>query len=196
MQKTVLQAFKVDEWTLGDQKPFAGVIRVSAPSYTLSDPDEPIVLMHFSEGKEDHTSAVFNVETRMVSDNDLNNTLSLSIVGIGQNMDPVALHADRVRAYMTELKLTHLFCHPDMRLPEGLSAIRHANFPKAPTEDAYEVFACTDQAGVIVSNEDHAASGRASGRTRGFFLRSREFRRIRMMAPVPSALDFILGDDD
>jgi hypothetical protein len=191
MQKTVLQAFKTDEWAV-DRSSLTGVSRVSVPSYVLSDPDEPIVLMRFTDGKEDHSSTVFNVETQVVSDTDLNNTLSLSIANICQGVEAVALHADRVKLYMTENKLTHLFCHPDMRLPEGLSAIRHPNFPKAPTEDAYEVFGCTDQAGVIVSN------GRmpGGGAIRGFFLRSKEFRRIRMMAPVPSALDFILGDDD
>lgn len=192
MQKTVLQAFKTDEWSVGDHSSLAGVVRVSVPSYTLSDPDEPIVLMHFTEGKEDHSSAVFNVETQVISDTDLNNTLSLSIVNIGQGLEPLAIHADRVRAYMAEKKLTHLFCNPDMRLPEGLSAIRHQNFPKASSEDAYEIFACTDQAGVIVSNDRRPGGGVA----RGFFLRTREFRRIQMMAPVPSALDFILGDDD
>lgn len=192
MQKTVLQAFVADVWGPVSGTPLEGVARVTMPAYTLSDPEEPIVLMHFTEGQEDHSSNVFHVETRVVSDTDLNNTLSLTITQITQGMDPVPLHADRVRLFMTEHKLAHLFCHPDMRLPEGLSAIRHSNFPKAPTEDAYEVFACTEKAGVIVANDLRPGGGLS----RGFFLRSREFRRIRMMAPVPSALDFILGEDD
>lgn len=195
MQKTMIQAFTVDEWASSDAPVIEGVSRVPVPAYRLADAEEPIVIMQYTEGRDDSadaTSNVFTVETRVVSDTDLNNTLAVTVQRLGAQLVPVPIHADRVKDYMTQEKLAHLFCHPEMKLPEGLSAVRNTNFPKPESEDTYDVYACTQKAGIIVSVQVPATGNRA----RGFFLRSLQFRRIHMMAPVPSALDFILGDED
>lgn len=192
MQKTVRQAFVDDDWSLVDQSPLEGVQRIPVPAYRLSDQDEPIVIMRYTDRQEDEASDVFTVETRVISDADLDNSLAITItVTVGNALDPIPVHSDQVKDYMAKESLTQLFCHPAMKLPEGLGATRHMTFPKPDSEDTYDVFACTKKAGVIVSVPNQNGSV-----ARGFFLRTKQFRRIRLLSPVPSALDFILGEDD
>jgi hypothetical protein len=189
MQKTVNQAFNHDVWR-SDEHPCEGVRRVQNPVYTVDDPQEQVVVMRYEPGPEEETQNEFAIQTRTISEANLDNALAAMICVMLKTMKPLEVHVDRLKGFMAEHKLTDIFVHPDFRLPEGVHAIRHNQFPRPLNTEACEVYACTENAGVIVNVPKNGTV------ELGGFLRPRQFTRLNLIAPIPSALDAILSDDD
>jgi hypothetical protein len=161
-----------------------GVEREIYASYKV-DPSEPFALITMSDNGPPQTSPErVLIEVATISHAALNDALAGVIRTVFNETLTRRIFADRLQAFMEEGSYVQLLCHPDVRLNDGLSAIRHKGFDP-PEREHSVVYACQKDAGVLVL----ADRGR-----RGAFIRPRKFCKVVVDSPIPTVWELLDQD--
>lgn len=184
-QRNVFEILRADHWSPMPAIKFRGVARETWFSYRMLD-GEPFAVLEFTQGIKEQGPDRILVEVAKINDQNLDRNLVNIILHVHRDTPAIPVLADDLKEEIPKQGIAHLMCHPNVELPEGLSAIRHELFPKPQDNEHAILFACQKDAGIMpITSEGQ----------RGALILPERFFKIALESPIPIAFQRLLTED-